>query len=152
MNGHKVIAFLPEYLFDFGQVNQNKKLQSMGLKQTKASKLPDSVAVLQKLADQGVMVKTPSQDYDDSYCISYARNENAFIVTNDKFRDYIQKLQVKPSMNTADAIKREKAWLKQHTISFAFNGDQFLPNPDSKLFASKFKIESYKQYPLSDAE
>jgi predicted nuclease of predicted toxin-antitoxin system len=45
------------------------------------------------------MVKTPAQDYDDSYCISYARQANAFIVTNDKFRDYLRKIEVNPSMN-----------------------------------------------------
>jgi hypothetical protein len=60
----------------------------------------------------GVMVSTPSQDYDDSYCISYARRENAFIVTNDKFRDYMRKLETNPSSNDPESVKREKAWLK----------------------------------------
>ena len=41
----------------------------MGLKNIKVSKLPDSVATLNKMAEKGVMVKTPAQDYDDSYCI-----------------------------------------------------------------------------------
>ena len=42
----------------------------MGLKNVKVSKLPDSVATLNKMAERGgVMVKTPAQDYDDSYCI-----------------------------------------------------------------------------------
>ena len=68
-----MICFLPEYLFDYTEVAKRKKLQEMGIKQTRASKLPDSVATLHKLANRGVMVKTPSQDYDDSYCISYAR-------------------------------------------------------------------------------
>ena len=68
-NGHKVICFLPEYLFDYQQVNQRKKQANLGLKNVKVSKLPDSVATLIKMASKGVMVKTPSQDYDDSYCI-----------------------------------------------------------------------------------
>lgn len=41
----------------------------MGLKNVKVSKLPDSVSTLNKMAERGVMVKTPAQDYDDSYCI-----------------------------------------------------------------------------------
>ena len=121
----------------------------MGLKSSKAAQMPDSVIQLHKLADRGVMVKTPAQDYDDSYCISYARQANAFIVTNDKFRDYLAKLQMTPSKNEPDAIKREYAWLKQHSISFAFNEDEFLPNPDSKLF-SKFTYETYKSFPLEE--
>jgi len=46
------------------------------------------------MAEMGVMIKTPAQDYDDSYCIYYARRTNAFIVTNDKFRDYLRKIEV----------------------------------------------------------
>jgi len=144
-NGHRVICFLPEYLFNYDEVGKNKRLNDMGMKATKASKLPDSVSTLNRLLEKGVMVKTPAQDYDDSYCISYARQANAFIVTNDKFRDYLRKIEVNPSMNDQEVTKRERAWIQQHSISFAFNEDEFLPNPDSKLF-SKFKIEDYKSY------
>jgi len=59
-NGHKVICFLPEYLFDYSEVGKNRKMNEMGIKQTRAAKLPDSVALLRKMADRGVMVKTPS--------------------------------------------------------------------------------------------
>jgi hypothetical protein len=45
-NGHKVISFLPEYLFDYEEVGKNKRLAEMGMKNTKASKLPDSVSTL----------------------------------------------------------------------------------------------------------
>lgn len=64
---------MPEYLFNYEEVGKNKKLAEMGIKSTKASKLPDSVSALNRLLKKGVMVKTPAQDYDDSYCISYAR-------------------------------------------------------------------------------
>ena len=92
-NGHPVIGFMPEYLFDYKQVERLKQEAKLG-KTVKASKLPDSVHILNKLAKKGVMVKTPAQDYDDSYCITYAKNNNAFIVTNDKFRDYLRKIEV----------------------------------------------------------
>lgn len=46
MNGHKVICFLPDYLFDYSQVGKQKKLQDLGLKQAKAQKIPDSVQTL----------------------------------------------------------------------------------------------------------
>ena len=35
------------------------------------------------------------QDYDDSYCIQYAKNYDTFIVTNDLFRDYIDSIKEK---------------------------------------------------------
>ena len=44
------------------------------------------------MMENDLLVNTPSQDYDDSYCINYAKKFNAFMVTNDKFRDYIDKM------------------------------------------------------------
>jgi hypothetical protein len=54
-------------------------------------------------------------------------------------------------MNDQEIIRRERAWIQQHSISFAFNEDEFLPNPDSKLFA-KFKVDSYRSFPLEDSD
>ena len=51
------------------------------------------------------MITTPGQDYDDSYCIQYARKQNAFIVTNDKFRDYIE--QFKDKILNPDGAKQD---------------------------------------------
>jgi len=58
--------------------------------------MPDNVALLNKLAEKGgYIVKKPPQDYDDSYCIQYAKRQNAYMVTNDKFRDYVAKSEDK---------------------------------------------------------
>lgn len=154
-NGHEVICFLPEYLFNYKEVSQKKKQLSLDLntnkKSHKQSKLPDSVAALNKLADEGIMIKTPAQDYDDSYCIQYARQCDAFIVTNDKFRDYLKKIETRSSSNMPEQLKAENAWIKQHSISFTFKDDEFLPNPDSKLF-EKYQYQKYKSYPLAEDE
>lgn len=90
-NGHQVVCFLPDYLFNYDQINLKKKLASMNIKEAKVSQIPDNIALLHALSDKGFIIKTPPQDYDDSYCIKYAKKFNAFIVTNDKFRDYITK-------------------------------------------------------------
>lgn len=44
--------------------------------QVKASRLPDDIPLLQELVDDGLLVATPPQDYDDSYCIKYAMARN----------------------------------------------------------------------------
>jgi len=49
-----------------------------------------------------------------------------------------------------EAVKKEKIWIKAHSISFAFNGDEFLPNPDSKLFEA-YPHDQYKVYPFDKA-
>ena len=60
-NGHNVICFLPDYLFDYEQVAANKKIMEMQLNKTvKASKLPDDVGMLHKMLEKGILIKTPS--------------------------------------------------------------------------------------------
>jgi len=113
------------------------------LKEVKASQIPDNMPLLHALADKGFIIKTPPQDYDDSYCISYAKRFNAFIVTNDKFRDYIAKQEGSP-----EKIK-ERKWIRDHSISYTFNSNEFLPNPDSKIF-HRYPYEEYKHYPLDE--
>ena len=74
------------------------------------------------------------------------------MVTNDKFRDYIDGLhqaliveeipsskkkgKKKPEVPIIDksAISKEQKWIKAHSVSYTFNKDEFLPNPDSKLW------------------
>ena len=64
----------------------------MDLGHVKKAKIPDDIQLLHRMMEQDLLVNTPSQDYDDSYCINYAKKFNAFMVTNDKFRDYIDKM------------------------------------------------------------
>lgn len=75
------------------------------------------------------------------------------MVTNDKFRDYIdglhQALTNEPTPPTKgkkgkkvaaapildkSSIQKEQKWIKAHSVSYTFNKDEFLPNPDSKLW------------------
>src|SRR5262245_57610439 len=48
-----------------------------------------NVGLLRSLRDEGLVVSTPGQDYDDSYTVQYAVKHSAFVVSNDKFRDHI---------------------------------------------------------------
>lgn len=143
-NGHEVICFMPEYLFNYEEVNQKKRMNAMNIKETKASQIPDNMALLHKLANLGYVIKTPPQDYDDSYCIQYAKKHNAFIFTCDQFRDFIEK------QPTKQLKSKEKKWVLEHSVSFAFFGDDMIPNPDSRLFDLNNPYKSYVQPTLSD--
>ena len=136
-NEHKVIGFLPDYLLDYEKVNQMKAERQYGAK-IKEQKCPDDVSVLCNLESEGVLVRTPAQDYDDSYCIDYARRFDAFIVTNDRFRDYLEGQKAKSGGDSENAdmtgYRAEEKWLKSHLVSYTFRADEFLPNPDSKLW------------------
>jgi len=87
------------------------------------------VPLLRTLEAQGVLVVTPSQDYDDSYCIAYARSHApACIVTNDMYRDYVES-EGRRGGNKRDADE----WRRRHLISFTFLQDEFLPNPEFRF-------------------
>ena len=128
-NGHQVISFLPEYLFR--QKDPNNPLNKKRVQ-------PDNIEYLNDLYKKHLVIQSPPQDYDDSYCIQHAKNHNAFIVTNDLFRDYLEHI--------TDNRKREteRIWIKERCISFTFNKDEFIPNPDA-AFCREFNITEYNK-------
>ena len=135
-NGHKVISFLPDYLF-----KEKDPSKHSGKKRV----LPDDLPYLYGLVSKGLVVKSPPQDYDDSYCIQYAKMHDAFIVSNDMFRDYIDNIKDKTERET------EKKWRDIKCISFTFNGDEFLPNPDAAFFKQfSFDIQEYYKNALKN--
>jgi len=84
----------------------------------------------------GLIVTAPSRDDDDAYAMTIARREDgrtkAYVLSNDKFRDAIQR---EPSWGS---------WLTEHRISYAFGdigshddyGDpeyDLIPNPRHDL-------------------
>ena len=118
--GARVALFLPDYLLDAKKVAAKKKLGG------RPAETPDDVVYLQGLQRRGVLFGTPSQDYDDAYQIEYARNHDGVIISNDLFRDAVDK---QPFMQRA-AFRN---WLKEHVLSFTFIGDEFCPNPEFQL-------------------
>lgn len=123
LNRCRFTAFLPEYLLDAEKVAAKRRAHELGIKQAKFQELPDNVLYLQELEHDGILYTTPSQDYDDSYQIEYARRHGGVIVTNDLFRDAVDKL--KPHMRGALRV-----WMKSHLLSYTFVADEFCPNPD----------------------
>ncbi|KAG5177425.1 Zc3h12a-like ribonuclease NYN domain-containing protein [Tribonema minus] len=111
--GHRVVGFVPRHHLDARR----------GAGAAGAAGDEDT-ALLQAMVDEGLVVPTPAGDYDDSYCIAYCMQHNGCVVTNDQYRDHYAALQ--------GAKKREAArrWVKGHTISYTFVGDEFMPNPD----------------------
>eukprot|EP00808_Paulinella_micropora_P018302 g10239.t1 len=120
--GHPVLAFTPAFHLDYDYVSRRKREENIGMS-VRATKMPDNISLLLSLRDEGLLVATPAQDYDDSYCIEYAMRHGGYIVSNDRYRDHVE--GVEPSRRAA-----VRAWLKTHLITFAFVKDEFLPNPD----------------------
>mmetsp|Transcript_20154 Transcript_20154/g.33962 ORF Transcript_20154/g.33962 Transcript_20154/m.33962 type:complete len:1454 (+) Transcript_20154:116-4477(+) len=127
--GHDVIAFLPDYYLNFERVGELRRLARLNIGDVRAAQLPDDIEVLQQLVQQGFVIGTPSQDYDDSYCITYAQKRGGYIISNDMYRDHVKRIESKELREEA------RKWVKSHVISYTFVGDEFLPNPDASIFA-----------------
>ncbi|KAH9163667.1 hypothetical protein LEN26_000406 [Aphanomyces euteiches] len=123
---HKVIAFLPDYLLKYETVGVQKRMANIGF-DVSPSKVPDDVTLLQSMVLEGLVIATPPQDYDDSYCIQYAGTHDGCLVTNDMFRDHVENIKSNAQRNAM------RDWLKSHRISFTWVGDEFFPNPDFRF-------------------
>lgn len=107
--GCDVVAFLPRYFMEKRQPSESNPTV-------------ETYAEMDTLVKNGTVSLTPPQDYDDSYCIEYARKHKGVIVTNDMYRDHIEKRRSQD--------KTVYHWIKTHCISYTFVRGEFIPNPD----------------------
>lgn len=123
--GHRTIGFLPDYYVNDRSVAAKRSMKRTGIGTVRAASLPDDTIRLKQMVAEGRVVLTPPQDYDDSYCIQYAKRYGGVIVTNDLYRDHVDKYK--------GDRRQLRQWLKTHCISYTFVLDDFLPNPDFKF-------------------
>lgn len=65
---------------------QQKRFEGADSK-IRASQLPDNVTLLRELFDANLLSPVPEFDYDDAYCVQYARENHGVVISNDKYRD-----------------------------------------------------------------
>uniref|UniRef100_A0A0G4GLE2 RNase NYN domain-containing protein n=1 Tax=Chromera velia CCMP2878 TaxID=1169474 RepID=A0A0G4GLE2_9ALVE len=120
--GHRAVAFVPDYIL--------KGRKDPAKPEKDPSKIADKPLLLESLVKQGLVALTPPQDYDDSYSIKYAQTHDGCVVSNDLFRDFVQKAGGTQGQQDKRARDRAQRWVSSHVISFTFVGDEFIPNPD----------------------
>lgn len=121
---HRVVAFIPDYMLQDVEEQEARRSQKR-LLNPEVSTVPDNVELLRELVQQGVLIPTPPQDYDDSYCIQYAGLHDGCVVTNDLFRDHVENME-----GPRERKEAMRVWLKAHQISFTWVQNEFLPNPN----------------------
>jgi hypothetical protein len=128
--GFTVVALVPDHLLSARTVALHQQFTKDKVA-IKGARMPNDVALLQKLVDKRVVFLTPSGDYDDDYIIHYAiQRPGCCIVTNDKYRDFLDTLEDK---------RLASDWLQSHLITYNFVGTnpsgattaalEFTPNP-----------------------
>jgi hypothetical protein len=117
--GHEVVAFVPDHY-----LTRKPPPSSVPMKLAEFFPVASDLTMLKDLVDKSLVILTPPQDYDDSYCIFWARKNDAIIVTNDRYWDHIDK-------HTNNSEKKKiKKWIRNHCMSYTFVKNEFLPNPD----------------------
>ncbi|RLN86541.1 hypothetical protein BBJ28_00001487 [Nothophytophthora sp. Chile5] len=136
--GHRVVAFMPDYMFQSDEERARRQEQGAVLT---AAKIPDDVALLERLMHDGVLIPTPPQDYDDSYCIQYAGLHDGCVVTNDLFRDHVANM-----VGPRERKEAMCAWLRAHQISYSWVRNEFLPNPNFRCGINDGMREKRSRY------
>lgn len=96
-------------------------------KKTRQRMVTEDYEKLENLARNNRISMVPAGDHDDCYILSYARENNAFIVSNDLFVDHVQGLQDR-------SIRHSMAlWLRANRVSYTFVQQEFVLNPRSIL-------------------
>lgn len=81
----------------------------------------EDLTMLKKLVDEKLIYLNNPKDYDDSYGIDYAIENQCIIVTNDCYRDYVEK---------KDGDEYVRWYINSHCLSYLFIGDDLRVNPD----------------------
>ena len=85
---------MPAFYLDYDAVDRAEKIKKWDPtdRRGRASLRPDNIRLLRELKKDGIVFTTPKGDYDDSYTIQFAQSKHGVIVSNDRFRDAIQKV------------------------------------------------------------
>jgi len=96
-------------------------------KKTRARMETEDYEKLENLARNNRVSMVPAGDHDDSYILSFARENNAFVISNDLFIDHMQGIH-------EQSTRRSMAlWLRVNRISYTFVRQVFVLNPKSVL-------------------
>lgn len=76
--------------------------------------IPDDVDLLIDLKSKGFLFGVPNWNYDDSFIIDYAKKKQAYIVTNDRYNDHIEKY----SKGDQTRKKKLKDWVRNNCIRY----------------------------------
>jgi hypothetical protein len=80
-----------------------------------------------------VLSEVPAGNHDDPYILKYAKDTNAFIISNDLFNDHKNKLQ--ETQDTAGRFAEFRDFIKDYRVGYTFVGNQkvFMIDPESSL-------------------
>lgn len=133
-----VVGFIPRHFIDSkSSTRKGSKLNTRNLYDISSIKHTcDTSSILTDLVWDGKVSVVPSVENDDLYILSYARERNGYVVSNDMYRDHAQTL-IETGINEGASL-----WIEERRCGYTFVNHEFMLNPESNLavvlFASTF--------------
>lgn len=127
----KVVGFIPRHLLDV-KPRVGIKAKTQYNIESNLKHADNSSNILNDLVWQGKVSVVPSAEKDDLYILSYARDRNGYVVSNDLYRDHAQALH-ESGVNDGAAL-----WIEERRCGFTFVDNEFMLNPESNLAAVLF--------------
>eukprot|EP00916_Digyalum_oweni_P010863 GHVL01018072.1.p1 GENE.GHVL01018072.1~~GHVL01018072.1.p1 ORF type:complete len:310 (+),score=61.19 GHVL01018072.1:1480-2409(+) len=109
------LVFLKDKILDVQEIVNIRRAKTKGWQ---LGPMPDDPDILTKLKKDGFVLTVPDREYDDTWMLDFARKKSVVIVSNDQYRDYIQKL---PDKQKDDA----KKFLRHYVVGFSFFQGEF---------------------------
>ena len=86
-----------------------------------------------KLRESNVLSEVPAGNHDDPYILKFAKDTNAYILSNDLFNDHKNKLQ--ETQENSGRYAEFRDFIKDYRVGYTFVGNQkvFMIDPESSL-------------------
>lgn len=121
--GHKVITFLPSAFLRSDKLAEVNRLMKLKIGEQGQCEVPNDTYMLNEFIKEGIVKGVTVSEYNEAYCLVYARKNDAILLSNDNFRDHVKKIE---GMQEREEVR---AWIRTSTFGYQFQGDYFKPNP-----------------------
>ena len=121
--GHKVMTFLPSAFLRSDKLAEVNRLSKLKIGEQSRCEVPNDIYMLNDFIRDGIVKGVSVNEYNEAYCLVYARKNDAILVSNDNFRDHVKKIE---GMQEREEVR---AWIRTSSIGYQFQGDYFKPHP-----------------------
>jgi len=121
--GYKVMTFLPSAFLRSDKLAEVNRLMKLKIGEQGQCEVPNDTYMLNDFIKEGMVKGVTVSEYNEAYCLVYARKNDAVLISNDNFREHVKKIE---GMQEREEVR---AWIRTSTVAYQFQGDYFKPNP-----------------------
>ena len=121
--GYKVVTFLPSAFLRSDKLAEINRFTKLKIGEQGRCEVPNDIYMLNDYTRDGIVKGITVKEYNEAYCLVYARRNDAVLVTNDNFREHVKKIE---GMQEREEVR---AWIRTSSVTYQFQGDYFKSAP-----------------------